>query len=99
MKRPRHSKLTHRMVLALALTAAPYAAVPTSAAAGSTPLHAIDQAGQTTIKGHILDPQGEPIVGATVKVSGAKGLGTVTDIDGAFTISNAPANGTLEVSY
>ena len=34
-----------------------------------------------SVKGRILDPTGEPIIGATVKVKGSK-TGTVTDLDG-----------------
>ena len=42
---------------------------------------------------------GEPVVGATVLVKGTS-QGTVTDIDGKFTINNVPASaGTLQVSY
>lgn len=42
------------------------------------------------------DANGEPIIGASVKVKGSTG-GTVTDIDGKFTL-DAPAGAELEVS-
>ena len=52
---------------------------------------------QTRVQGMVVDEAGEPVIGATVTVKGSS-QGTVTDIDGNFTIS-APANGTLVVSY
>ena len=52
-----------------------------------------------TVRGQVLDSKGEPVIGATVMVKGVSSLGTVTDLDGNFTINNAPLNGTLLVSY
>lgn len=49
------------------------------------------------ITGTITDATGEPIIGANVVVKGAN-VGTVTDINGNFTL-NVPAQGTLLVSY
>lgn len=70
-------------------------------AAISTPAFAAQttQAKAETIKvkGQVVDQDGEPLMGATVKVKGANG-GAVTDIDGNFQL-DAPANGTLIVSY
>ena len=37
-------------------------------------------------KGVVLDATGEPMIGASVVVKGKSGLGTVTDIDGNFTL-------------
>ena len=42
------------------------------------------------------DANGEPIIGASVKVKGSTG-GTVTDIDGNFTL-DVPAGAELEIS-
>lgn len=53
--------------------------------------------GAGTVKGTVVDSTGEPIIGATVKVVGT-GTGTVTDIDGNFTIETAD-NASLEISY
>ena len=54
---------------------------------------------QQTIKvgGQVVDQEGEALIGATVKLKGAQ-TGVITDFDGNFTI-DAPANGTLVVSY
>jgi TonB-linked SusC/RagA family outer membrane protein len=50
-----------------------------------------------TVKGNVTDQNGDPIIGATVKVEGAQ-TGTVTNFDGDFTI--ACRNGaTLNISY
>ena len=49
------------------------------------------------VSGQVVDQEGEPLIGATIKVKGAQ-AGVVTDFDGNFTI-DAPANGTLLVSY
>ncbi|MDE5828066.1 MAG: SusC/RagA family TonB-linked outer membrane protein, partial [Duncaniella sp.] len=50
-----------------------------------------------TVKGTVVDKEGEPLIGASVVVQGET-LGTATDFDGNFSIS-APSNGTLVVSY
>ena len=64
-----------------------------------TPLMAaIAQAPQTiTVKGQVVDQDGEPLIGATVKVKDSN-AGAVTDVDGNFQIT-APANAILVVSY
>ncbi len=48
--------------------------------------------------GVVLDNNGETVIGASVKVVGSK-LGTVTDIDGKFTLANVPKGSTIEISY
>ena len=52
---------------------------------------------QITVKGHVKDATGEPVIGATVKVAGTQ-TGTVSDFDGNFTIK-ANAGATLNVTY
>jgi len=49
------------------------------------------------ITGKVVDDQGQPLMGASVKVKGTT-AGTVTDINGAFNI-DVPENGILLVSY
>lgn len=49
------------------------------------------------VKGKVVDASGEPIVGATVR-QGDTSNGTITDIDGAFTL-NVDKGSTLNVSY
>lgn len=50
-----------------------------------------------TVTGTVIDPEGEPLTGASVLVKGET-LGTATDFDGKFTIQ-APSDGTLVFSY
>ena len=49
------------------------------------------------VKGFIGDENGEPVIGATVKVAGTTN-GTITDTEGTFTL-NAPTDAELEISY
>ncbi len=51
-----------------------------------------------TVRGTVTDTSGEPLIGVTVQVKGTS-VGTVTDIDGTFILSNVPSNATLEISY
>ena len=53
---------------------------------------------QRKVTGKVVDANGEPIIGASVMVKGTS-TGAITDLDGNFTITNAPQNGTLVVSY
>lgn len=53
---------------------------------------------QTSVTGTVVSSDdGQPVIGATVKVVGAKG-GTITNADGAFSI-NAPEGARIEVSF
>ena len=49
------------------------------------------------VKGQVVDQDGEPLIGATVRVKGAQS-GSVTDLDGNFEIE-ASSNATLLISY
>ncbi|MDE5634361.1 MAG: TonB-dependent receptor plug domain-containing protein, partial [Muribaculaceae bacterium] len=50
-----------------------------------------------TVSGVVTDPEGEPLIGASILVEGTS-TGTATNIDGEFTVSCAPS-ATLVVSY
>jgi TonB-linked SusC/RagA family outer membrane protein len=50
------------------------------------------------VKGQVVDENGEPIIGATVSVAGEKGKGTITDLNGNYTIS-VPGNAKVTVTY
>lgn len=50
------------------------------------------------VKGIVVDQKGEPIIGANIRVKGTTD-GTITDIDGNFSISKVPENGVLQISY
>lgn len=51
-----------------------------------------------TITGIVIDDLKEPIIGANVVVKGTT-IGTVTDIDGKYTLTGVPDNAILHVSY
>lgn len=57
----------------------------------------LESLAQSLIKGLVKDQTGEPIIGATVRVAGTN-TGTVSDLDGNFSIEAAP-NAKLQVSY
>ena len=47
----------------------------------------------------ISEEDGQPVVGASVLVKGTT-LGTITDVDGNFNLSNVPSSAkTLQISY
>ena len=50
-----------------------------------------------TIKGTVVDENGNPVIGATVRVSGAK-TGSVTALEGNYSIQ-APIGSSLTVNY
>ena len=57
----------------------------------------VEQAQTIKVSGQVVDQDGEPLIGATVRVKGSQ-VGSVTDIDGNFQL-DAPSNATLVVSY
>lgn len=66
----------------------------------STQLEASTQGVQqegNVVKGKVVDANGEPVIGATIKEVGTDN-GTVTDVDGNFTIKTQ-TDATLEVSF
>ena len=73
--------------------------VPSVKAAGpdNSPHVAISQQQKNVVKGKVLDPKGEPVIGASVLVKGSQ-KGAITNMNGEFTIE-APMGSTLEVSY
>ena len=54
--------------------------------------------GKYKITGNVADNNGEPIIGASVVINGTKN-GTVTDIDGNFTLVSTSETPTLNISY
>jgi TonB-dependent starch-binding outer membrane protein SusC len=64
---------------------------------GKTDQMSVAQQGNITVKGKIVDENGEAIPGATVQQKGTAN-GTVTDIDGNFSLS-VPSDATLMISF
>ena len=55
-----------------------------SMAVYSTPAMAtVAQSPTIKVRGQVIDEQGDPLAGATVKIKGGQG-GTITDLDGNF---------------
>lgn len=93
-----------RSVAALSLVASMsmvgYAAdkAPASPAGSANRLtESLAQDANGVVKGTVVDKQGEPLIGVSVKVVGTKEV-TVTDIDGNFTIKARPGQ-ELELTY
>ncbi len=53
---------------------------------------------QRTVTGVVVDDNGEPLIGAAVRVQGTTD-GTITDMDGRFSLQNVAEGATVEVSY
>lgn len=82
-----------------ALMAGTFLCVPFTVYAESPSVSGIEQTVRNiTVKGVVVDAGGEPVIGASVQLKGAAGVGTITDVDGKFTLS-VPANGVLQISY
>ena len=52
---------------------------------------------RTTISGRVVDPEGEPVIGAGVVAAGKTGVGAIADIDGRFSLTLP--GGTTEVVF
>lgn len=58
----------------------------------------VNAQGTSTVTGIVTDTEGEPIIGASVVVKGGTN-GTITDINGQFSLPNVPGKGALQVSF
>lgn len=56
------------------------------------------QSPKENITGTIKDNNGDPVIGASIQVKNT-GIGTITDYNGQFSLSNVPENGILIISY
>ncbi|HZL11297.1 MAG TPA: TonB-dependent receptor [Prolixibacteraceae bacterium] len=53
---------------------------------------------QKSVKGKVTDSSGAPLPGVTVFVKGTS-IGSITDINGSYSLSNIPENATLQFSF
>lgn len=54
---------------------------------------------KATVSGTVKDAKGEPLIGVSVILKNAAAhTGTITDLDGKYSLASVPANGTLEFS-
>lgn len=77
--------------------------MPAGAAGEGNSVQAVMQQGED-VTGTVVDEKGEPLIGATVTIGSETGkntnvTGTVTDLDGRFTLKNVPENAVLNISY
>ena len=55
---------------------------------------------QTTVKGTVVTYEdNEPIIGASIQVVGATNIGTITDVNGQFTLEVPAGKTTLKITY
>lgn len=66
--------------------------------AGQASILSTSQTKNTLVKGTVKDVSGEPLIGVSVSVKGKSGIGTITDINGNFSIQ-CGANDILVFSY
>ena len=92
------TKFISKSLQALFVAGAAMALSPLSANAGNVPTQAVQSTNQAkVIKGHVVDKDGEPLIGVTVMSTTSKS-GTVTDVNGDF--SYDASKGTLvNISY
>ena len=58
----------------------------------------IEKVRTKTINGKVVDPNGEPIIGASVLVKGTAN-GVITNLDGNYSLADVPGNAMLAFSY
>lgn len=95
-----HAKLFKLFVggaLLLAVSPA-YAAGDNYSGTGSTHSSLIIHQNGRTITGTVIDETGETVIGANVVVKGTTN-GSITDVDGRFSLNNVPDGAILIVSY
>ena len=80
----------------MALMAFPSGVVYASTSPAQTVAQNVQQ--DADCKGVVIDATGEPVIGASVVVKGKTGAGTVTDIDGNFTLKNVKKGETLRIT-
>lgn len=59
----------------------------------------VANAQNATVKGVVKDASGEPVIGASVKVKGSTTTGTVTNLDGDFSLNGVQKGQTLIITY
>ena len=78
-------KTDYKIWLIAATMALPTSLVAMSANAETNDIYSVQQAGQRKISGLLTESNGDPIIGATIRVVGKQG-GVVTDAEGRYII-------------
>ena len=90
-------KTDYKIWLIAATMALPTSLVAMSANAETNDIYSVQQAGQRKISGLLTESNGDPIIGATIRVVGKQG-GVVTDAEGRYIIM-AKDGDELQYSY
>ena len=99
MKTKDLSRCLKRQLWIAGVCLASFSFLSVSAASAADDSQAIQQQKKgMTIKGKVLETDGETIIGASVVVKGT-GNGVVTDLDGNYTLSNVPKGAIIEFSF
>lgn len=88
------NKRAYLYIAALLGITSPFYAAPASAAQTYSKT-AMQQ--QSSCSGNVKDSNGEPIIGATIRIEGSNG-GTVTDLDGNFTLKDVKMGVKITIS-
>lgn len=86
---------SQRILFSTMMVAALTAVKPQAVCAEVNEVQAVLQTG--TVKGRVVDAAGEPVIGASVVLKGTT-TGTITDMDGNFSLPNA-TKGVLVISF
>ena len=89
-----------RASVALGLSAMLTVPVQTFATTGTDMSQTAAVAQDKTVKGHVVDENGEPLIGVTIKAGGSgSSVGAITDLDGNFTLSLPQGKQTIVLTY
>lgn len=89
-------KLSSEKIIFSMIAVTLFSGIPQSAYAEKNEVQVTMQT--ATIKGTVVDVNGEPVIGATIQIKGTT-TGIISDMDGNFTLNNASKNATLVVSF
>ena len=99
VKSPAFHFMSKRMVLPFAVGMLLCSTNASAADVNANTINTVAQGPQKSqVTGRIVDSNGEPLIGVSVVEKGNKSNGTVTNLDGEYTV-NVSANSTLVVSY
>ena len=99
VKSPAFHFMSKRMVLPFAVGMLLCSTNASATDVNANTINTVAQGPQKSqVTGRIVDSNGEPLIGVSVVEKGNKSNGTVTNLDGEYTV-NVSANSTLVVSY
>ena len=99
VKSPAFHFMSKRMVLPFAVGMLLCSTNASAADVNANTINTVAQGPQKSqVTGRIVDSNGEPLIGVSVVEKGNKSNGSVTNVDGEYTV-NVPAKATLVVSY